>query len=725
MEEKNLFRPEEAFFFLDSSNFSQVREKLYGFAIVDGKIVEDIGTLGNVPLAGDGAYVCVRKQNGKITVSQDFIGSYGLYLYEDGDYFALSNSFQFLVERIKGSRRITFDRDYANFLLTADLCSTAFSQTMVQEIRMLDRAAVVEIDMASGKLCLRHIDYQENTVSLDSTEGMAILDRWYRKWTAVLRSIRAKTTNMQVDLTGGFDSRMTIALLLGAGFDPGDIKVYSADDDLHTHREDFEIASRISSHYGFRLNNFDAASLDKVPNTMEDILNISFYTKLGSHKQMYYSRWKHETNFYYMGGSGGECVRDYWNVSRDAYIETAAQRSRSFPGSVSKELEASVRRVLARSFEELRKKFASYGRELEDRDLAMNLYRETRCRNHFGKDNVEHYHRCSYKLNPLLDPDLHKLMLTDGICADRNLLMTVILDRYSPDLLKFPFEGGRCIAPETMAYAAKLNCACPYRAEGVCFAPGRFLAAPESPDFDAIITLEAVRERVDQLFRTPSIRNAFTQLYGEKTFESICQEIQKRSYFALQNAYVVICIGKVLADTRCSENMRSASLGAWLAGLMVPAAPESQPETTLKDHPYLTNYFTARVDIKNGPEAGNDIVLLENSDPDAKVTRPKWFQSKGSGCILEAQKGKVSVTFRCIGSGTLQIALRSRDVRNTQGKRIPFWMDYTSFRVNGEEQLTGVRPIWHDAPMKLERQVQDGEVVTLYLEWAPHDARNE
>lgn len=725
MEEKNLFRPEEAFFVIESECLEQVAEKLYGFAIVDGQIVEDVQTLGESPLTGDGAYVCVRKQNGKITVSQDFIGSYGLYLYEKGNDFALSNSFQYLVERIKGKHRITFDRDYANFLLTADLCSTAFSQTMVREIRMLDRAAVVEIDVAERRLRLHHVDYQENTVSLGSSEGMALLDRWYEKWTALLRNIRAKTTNMQVDLTGGFDSRMTIALLLGAGFDPGDIHVFSNDDNLYTHGEDYQIASTISSHYGFRLNNFHALSLDKVPVSMQDILNVSFYAKLGFHKQMYYSRWKHLTNFYYMGGSGGECVREYWRFTQEEYIEKAVQRCKSFPPEAARELETSVRRVLTRAFDQIREKFRCLGRCVDEDHLAMNLYRETRCRNHFGKDNVEHYLRGSYKFNPLLDPDLHKLKLTHGDCQDRNLLMAVIFGRYSRDLLDFPFEGGRSIAPETKACAIALNDRFPYGSSGKQRITAEVEAAPQSENYEEIHTLPAVRSHVEALFRCPGIKDPFVALFGEKTYNAVCDSIVKRSYFKLQETYGVIAISKLIQDARASENLCSGTLGGFLRNRMDSALVALPQEPNLKDHPYVTNYITARVDIKNGPEAGNDIVLLEASDPDARVTRPKWFQSNGSGCILESQKGRLSLTFRCIGSGKLSIALRSRDVRNAQGKRIPFWLDFTAFRLNGDTLIEGIRPIWHDAPMKLERDVRDGEVLTLYVEWAPHDARNE
>ena len=49
----------------------------------------------------------------------------GLYLYENkaNNYFALSNSFLLLVEKLIGRQNISFNKDFADNLITTDLCS--------------------------------------------------------------------------------------------------------------------------------------------------------------------------------------------------------------------------------------------------------------------------------------------------------------------------------------------------------------------------------------------------------------------------------------------------------------------------------------------------------------------------------------------------------------------------------------------------------------------------
>ena len=103
----------------------------------------------------------------------------------------------------------------------------------------------------------------------------------------------------------------------------------------------------------------------------------------------------------------------------------------------------------------MRQRFAEAGRPLADSELTRVLYRETRCRNHFGKGIVEGWLANIVTLSPLMDPDLYRLRLSSEQCSDRNVLSALILDRYAPDLLSFPFEGGRSIDPATVSSALR------------------------------------------------------------------------------------------------------------------------------------------------------------------------------------------------------------------------------------------------------------------------------
>lgn len=723
MESKSFFQLDKAFFVMDSESLDSVQTAFYGYTILDGAIVETPEALENAELTGDGAYVYIRRMENSIRINQDFMGSYGLYLYRDGDYFAISNSFLYLVEYLKQKRTLTFNHRYAGAFLATELCVTAYSDTMVEEITLLDRCVALDIQIPSRQLSITYEDYHENTVSISSPEGMEILDSWLEKWKTLFTNIRRETSNIQVDLSGGFDTRMTFALLMGTGIDPNGIRVYSSDDNLHTHGEDFAIASAIAKHYGFRLNNEDVISQNKIPNTMEDIIDISFYSKLCFHKQMYYSRWHHPTPFYYIAGSGGECVRGYWAMTQEAFIEKSVKRCRRFPENIAPVLAEAVRETLVRSFREIQEKYARFGREIAPEDMTLNLGRETQCRSHFGKNTVESYLRGSYKLNPLLDPQLHKLRLYDEVCSDTHLLMSVILTRFAPDLLEFGFDGNRSLDARTLLYAKELCCRYPYggRVEsGRRFNP---VTPPVHQDNGEIIPLEEVRGYISRLFRLPENADGFAEVFGEKTYAYICRDMAERSYFALQDAYAILGVSKILRDTRCSRDMTCQTFGRVLRHQLDHSGESRTDLPAFEKYPWLEHYITARVDLKNGPDEGNDVVVLQRTDPDARVTKPKWMVSNGNGCVIESQRGALEVEFRCVGDGTLNIALRSRDVRDSQKKRIPFWLDFDLVRLNGEDIIREPRSIWHDVPLKINRQVRDGEVLRLELRWAPRDPR--
>lgn len=133
-------------------------------------------------------HIYIYKSENEITIKQDFIGAYGLYLYKDEEYFAISNSFIYLVDYIKKqkSHKITFNKEYADAFIVADLCSFAYSETMVNEIRLIDRSTVITININDKKFKISYIDYKENTIDIDSFEGIKLLDKWYYKWTNIL-----------------------------------------------------------------------------------------------------------------------------------------------------------------------------------------------------------------------------------------------------------------------------------------------------------------------------------------------------------------------------------------------------------------------------------------------------------------------------------------------------------------------------------------------------------
>ena len=134
----NYFDVEKEFFLIDSENLSEVQTRLYGYSIQASGIYEEDNLTPEAVkgLDGRGCYVYVEARDGKITIRQDLNGSWGIYLFRNGDYFALSNSFFRLLDHVKFRYPLTVNRDYCHHLLANSLCSQAYSETAVNEIQL-------------------------------------------------------------------------------------------------------------------------------------------------------------------------------------------------------------------------------------------------------------------------------------------------------------------------------------------------------------------------------------------------------------------------------------------------------------------------------------------------------------------------------------------------------------------------------------------------------------
>lgn len=133
----------------------------------------------------------------------------------------------------------------------------------------------------------------------------------------------------------------------------------------------------------------------------------------------------------------------------------------------------------------------------------------------------------------------------------------------------------------------------------------------------------------------------------------------------------------------------------------------------------IRNQITGRIDIKNLGSEENDIRMLNVTDTRATVEAPKWFCNNGKGYVLQSQKGSLDICFKCIGDGNLTIYLRARDVRDKDNNRIPIYVNYKRFKLNGQEIISVSKECSHDKPYKFECKVKDGDSMQVYIEWEP------
>lgn len=695
----------DEFFVIDSFNLDTIKSRLYGYCISDVGVVEDdnLDIVKDFQPDGTGAYVFVKQEGNSIHIEQDFNGCYGLYLFQKGSYFALSNSFLLLQEYLKDFFPLSLNKDFANYFIVASLCSMSFSETLINEIKVLRRDAVIDIDIEEKDLHITYKDYKEHSVSINSEEGIALLDRWFEKWTNLIRAVKKQTNNIQADLSGGFDSRMTFALILGSGININEVNVHSINDNLSVHAEDFAIASKIADFYGFRLNQSSNLIPGRIPRTRGEIIALSFYPKLGFHKQFYFKRgWWKKVRFS-ITGEGGECIRGYNYMEPSTFLRNQLHMCRKI-GSGADALSISVVKVIERAFDEVREKCPVS----DEKMIPYHLYAETRCRNHYGKSIIENYLGNTIVFSPLIDSNLRKLIE----CGDAsNLIPAVVYSRYSENLLDFPFEGRRFIPEAAVKLAKEINARYPFKKNSSEKVLREFL-----PISNCLLQKKAGRSGTEKIIKDVELLSFLDEVYASREFHDvICKYLdedvydwilkdrKERSYFPLTNVYAVIAMYKAIKDVWVSRYPKGNKM-QWLSDVC--------------RFGFYSRFSTARLDIRL---QGNEIEVVDVSDG-VKCQAPAWFSKEGQGIVFESQRTPMGLTIKCLASGVLQFWVRGINYKDSEGKRLPIRINCQKLVVNGKEVNGSPRVVWHDNPLRYSCDVRLGEVIKVCLEWQPRVA---
>lgn len=708
------------FFIIDSNNLNSVNQKLYGYIIQNFQIIFK-DAIDERQLDGDGAYIFVKVDKDNITIFQDFNGSYGLYLYKNDDYFAISNSFLKLVEYLKNSYKLSFDEDFANALLSADLTSLAYTETLIKEIEVLPSNYIIDINKNKKSINFKEINYLENTIELDSKEGIETLDKWFFKWVNIFRSLKEKTNNLAFDLTGGFDSRIMIALLLSSNIDINKIKINSANDGKHTHIEDYKIASEIAEFFNFKLNTDPFSTKYVRFKDLSTPINISFYIKSGFHKQFYFKDSYSVDPVYWITGSGGETIRGYpYKTPNEYLMEMLNKASR-----LSHLLVNPSKNKIISSYDKLSKKYNILDKN--SYELSEILYKDVRCRNHYGKSAIEEYLRNTIRMNPLLDPLLHKIKPNTEYLDDKLLIIAIIFVRYCPELLKFDFEGGRNFNKETIEYAKKINEQ--YSFKGFS---NEFISGPDihKIDYDIgssinYIKKEDIDELLKKIFYSSEFEMKFKNLFSSQIYNKISRIAETKSFFPLSEVYAAISIINI-NDCVYESNVKNyENIFDYFENVLLKSEVSNEKSLQLFAKLLCHKYMVGRIDIKNSGNK-NLVKILNCSDDSANITFPDWFSDKkGSGMVVKSDACCLDLEVICINKGILDITLRSEDIRDINGNHFPVYIDFLRLKINDENFIESSKLVSHNKSFNVSKSVKDSEIINIHLEWLPFNSSSK
>lgn len=687
----------ENFFIIDSKNLDVISSKMYGFAFFDKKLLIN-ADVNSIPYDAYGAYVLVSKEGNKIHIQQDYNGTYGLFLYSCNGYFALSNSFLYLINFLqKENKEISLNDAFLNYFLINEFSSLSVSETLVKEVRLLPRNVAISISILDKKIHIVNTSLDNKKVKLDSPEGVEILDRWYYKWQELLINLLENNENIKVDLTGGFDSRAVLSIFNNNKVNFEKIFVHSSNDNLHTHKEDYEIASLISERLNFKLNN--PINLEKYPLNKEISKEITMLTKIGLHKQFTFRSFFYPNKLFYFTGYAGEIIRNYWaDKTPVEFLETR----KSMDKFITINCADCIQRIIEKSMYDL----SNIDKLNNNKDLMMSLYKNTRLRNHFGKNTIENFLTNVIALSPLMDRELQKIEAND------DTLICTIYDRFLNEISDVKFDSNKKLSDFGMDMAKSINTHYPFKPisnfqkieiiDQTLIFPAK---SEKSRDLNKEIKDELIKHYFSSDFKKQVI-----SLLGYEVYQRSLINYERKGYFPEQLIFSIIAIMLIFNSLPKKEQV------------LYMESRINKPEDSLLISSMFDFLNTARIDIKNTGNHGNNIVINSKLRDKIRerITTPSWYSKNGVGYIIESSNNYLDIDIKVVESGELSIGIKGLDVKDEKNSRFPVFIEFTSLIINGEEKLTIPVSVHHDKGKYIKIPVQNNEKLNIQAKWRTH-----
>ena len=387
----------DTIFFLSSQADGWPRNNLFeGVGITDNSVVmgqygyskwlEDQKTNnskapdGSSFIAGRYTLVDIHNDN-ELSVECDSAGMGTIFLYQYDKNWAVSNSFLLLAEKVKSLNwKLTFylPAFYGMFARTSVGQKLISENTLFDQIKFIPSNQRLIAHKNPGRITSKKIIRKDTAGDYEE-----YIREYYSRYSSIIHSIEENNIPINVDLSGGLDSRATFALTLA--IEKRSIRLHSQ----RRARVDVEIAQSIAEHYGFQLN-------DKWPNwgTLDTQTQYDLYCYGNTGVRNHFENAPLSTNAnrpVKINGALGEALRPPFRGSPGEWIK-------NFEDCVT------IPEIKEDATNEFIKSLHNLEVDFDNSDDMMKFYRAFRGRTHFGRN---HFHSLKWTfISPLADPSL-------------------------------------------------------------------------------------------------------------------------------------------------------------------------------------------------------------------------------------------------------------------------------------------------------------------------------
>lgn len=402
-----------------------------------------------------GAWIQIRREGDELIITQDCFGSYGLFLYRRGSEWAISNSLFYMASQIAsrkdGVRRLSMNEEFAALSLFPCLSHLAFSSTSYNEISQVRPNAEIRIKLRTGELNVIEMPLDLFTVPLFSQEAAQIIDNWHYKFNSLLLSLLLHGQKINIQLSGGMDSRNCFAALKDTILQYKD-NIYIGS--IAAMPEQLAIASKIANLAGLKVNIGDILVKGEKLSCDERFMNY-VYSKAPFQFQGYYHNQRNKEYIFLFTGLGGEAVKDYGSGNMETFL---ANHIYNRPACYDTFKDSAIN-LLSDEYQRIEQAYRY------SVPFNTKLFMFTRWRHHSKKNNYELFFNNIITISPLYDKELYRINVFQE--ADANALRAVIYERYFPGILNIGFDGGRELSGAAKEIARLFNAAFPYKSKHI------------------------------------------------------------------------------------------------------------------------------------------------------------------------------------------------------------------------------------------------------------------
>lgn len=369
----------------------------------------------------DGSYFLCSSNDSRCVFSSDFNGNQRIFYYACQGHWAVSNSFNLLLEHvIRKGWSTTFNGVSAlSFQLTGNVGRTLVgSSTLIEEIHLVPTKCYLEINRFTGEC--RELPVKNWVTGRESYSEL--LSACCSVWASRAYSILTYTDGL-ADVTGGRDSRVIFALISRVIDSFPELKNRINFRSSEVHKEDFDVAEVLVSHKGLALNRQGFVKDNSL--SPEDSYWLWKVGNLGVYYPVYFPFSNHTVPQIRFYGAGGENYRPFFE---EKSIEEIVRRK-------SRKIEAPKREKYIEFFiNDVKKATSLHSENVPD---VVAFYREYRGRFHFGRHT--HY---NFMISPLSSKYSDALA---SVCSKEDILNSQVLFdlafTFDPTIALMPYDS--------------------------------------------------------------------------------------------------------------------------------------------------------------------------------------------------------------------------------------------------------------------------------------------